>query len=1088
MVRVVCRYCKKKLKSEAGVQRHMQNSAFCIQTRKDSLVAAGILQPVARNLPQKDTSPQKLHKSHKPAPAKMRRLNKDTLDKDTTMCKDLLMQLGKNLDSLDLTTDSLGFLRVNLDLDDDEEDDDDEMPGLGAPLLSEEEEAYIFDPLADSTSEEGTDDEGNGEAMDALGLEEDESAGGDEVQMDPMIWQRSQRSGKDFKKYVRNAYANFAELTETEKTAIKIMHKLIKKRATLDTYNDVMQWHLEESKKLGRNAPLGKSKYYVSRDKLMQKLRKRYDMQKKYATPRTIVLPHTNSKVVIWKKLARDNVIALLTDPRWKDEDWLYFDENPFARPPEKGPIAEDLNTGQAYQKTYNELITKPNQILVAIPLYIDGAVTGQYDKLQVTALKMTLGILNRYARDKEYAWKTLGYVSNYTKEDSRGRKIFVESGHVAAYEMYVDDLSDDDEEGANAFAESDVDKAADYHAILSVLLESLFELIEEGMVVDIWYNDKLYKDCELVFFVPFVKCDGDEGDKLCLSYRSRGQFVQQLCRYCQCPNAETDNQEVSYPYKNEPLLKKLFENNNAEKLKELSQICTKNAFHGLRFGLHNNRGIHGACPWELLHAILLGIFMYTRDCFFAQIGKTSATAQEINSLAVMIGSLLARQSDRKKPRTKFSKGILKGKLMAKEFTGVLLVMAAILRCDAGKSILKSARKKNFKEDWLIRDWTLLVETLLQWEAYLTLAQMEKKNVHRLKRKHKFLMYLLKKVGNRTKGMGFKVMKFHAILHLAYDILMFGVPMVVDTGSNESHHKTTKVAAKLTQKDIKTFEKQTSNRMDDFHVLDLAMEEIDGRPLWEYFSGYYHEEKAEVEDITKTGGMIMNVFLENAITNEVSFKIVTRMENKDRLQFDTQFLEFVLKMQQELVHLIPKIPICAEHSRNGIIFRAHPNYRGKGPWRDWVMINWDEGEYPAQIMGFLDLRGFPEGERVRLTNGKTVERGVYAVVESCLYVDELRPESDIFRPLKLETTLINDAGSVAVRKFYVVEVDSFIDPIVVIPNIGAVPRCQYLLMAPRCEWAEDFKAWIGMPHELDEEEMAQLPAPVEAEEDSSSSE
>ena len=37
--------------------------------------------------------------------------------------------------------------------------------------------------------------------------------------------------------------------------------------------------------------------------------------------------------------------------------------------------------------------------------------------------------------------------------------------------------------------------------------------------------------------------------------------------------------------------------------------------------------------------------------------------------------------------------------------------------------------------------------------------------------------------------------------------------MNVDTGSNETHHKTTKIAAKLTQKDITTFEKQTSDRL-----------------------------------------------------------------------------------------------------------------------------------------------------------------------------------------------------------------------------------------------------------------------------------
>jgi hypothetical protein len=1040
MSKVICMYCKKKLKTQLGLQKHLAQNEFCIRTRKDMIASTLGIDPKEVLKHCQKATRASVHEPH----AKKQRST---------------MHLGKHTEQ-DEETGCMGAF------DNGQSDEQDE-------------EEYHFDPFAENTSDEETDNDANLEENSVDSSEDEDQDEESHEVIDPDIVKRSKHSGKEFKKYVRNAYANYTTLSSTEKSSIRLMHKLVHKKATLDTYDEVMRWHLQESGKLGRNDALGTSKHFVSRGKLMQKLKKRYNMDKKYATSRTIVLPHTNSKVTIWKKLARDNVISLLTDPRWKDEDWLYFDNDPFGKPPDNYPFIEDINTGEAYLKTYERLITKDNQILVPIPLYIDGAVTGQYDKLQVTALKMSLGILNRHARDKEFAWKTLGYVSNYTKEDSRGKKIFVESGHIASLEHNTDALSEDDEneEGGNAAPESEVDKAADYHAILSVLLESLFELIDEGMVVDIFFKGKLYKDCELVFFVPFVKCDGDEGDKLCCSYRSRGAHVQQLCRYCQCPNAETDNPNADYPYKTEPMLRKLFEQNNVQKLKELSQICIKNAFHGLRFGLHNKRGIHGACPWELLHAILLGVFKYVRDCFFEQIGPTSATSDEINSLAMMIGVFFARQSDRNKPRTKFAKGILKGKLMAKEYTGVLLVMAAILRCQSGKDILKSARKKNFKEDWLIKDWILLVETLLQWEAYLNLPQMEKKDLQRLKRKHKFLMYILIKVGNRTTGMGFKVMKVHAMLHLVNDILMFSVPMVVDTGSNESHHKKTKVAAKLTQKDIKTFEKQTSDRMDDFHVLDLAMEEIDGRPLWEYFSGFYHEEIVEVEKITKTGGMTFNVFLEDPVQKVVRPRVITRMKNVDNLMFDTQFLHYAMKIQNDLAHLLPKMEICSEHSRNGCMFRAHPNYRGKGPWRDWVMINWEEGDYPAQIWGFLDLRSLPEGLQVDLRIGKTVERGVYAVVESCFFFEEDQPESDIFTPLLLETKELTANGDVHVRKFYLVDVETFKDPLVVIPDVGANPKCRYLMMAPRSKWADDFKAWIRMPHDLDEAEMAPLPPP-----------
>ncbi|CAB9531386.1 hypothetical protein (Partial), partial [Seminavis robusta] len=152
-------------------------------------------------------------------------------------------------------------------------------------------------------------------------------------------------------------------------------------------------------------------------------------MGKKYAQPLEKVLPHTKYKVKIYRRHERDLVESLLTDPRLKDEDWLFFDNenvepDPFAPPPNDLEQIGDLNKGLAYREQYKKLITKPDkQILVPLPLYFDGAVTEQFDKLQITALKISLGILNLRARDKEYSWRALVLVSNYTKEDSRGQE-----------------------------------------------------------------------------------------------------------------------------------------------------------------------------------------------------------------------------------------------------------------------------------------------------------------------------------------------------------------------------------------------------------------------------------------------------------------------------------------------------------------------------------------------------------------------------------------------------------------------------------------------------------------------------------------
>jgi hypothetical protein len=128
------------------------------------------------------------------------------------------------------------------------------------------------------------------------------------------------------------------------------------------------------------------------------------------------------------------------------------------------------------------------------------------------------------------------------------------------------------------------------------------------------------------------------------------------------------------------------------------------------------------------------------------------------------------------------------------------------------------------------------------------------------------------------------------------------------------------------------------------------------------------------------------------------------------------------------------------------------------------MIEWDTGDYPAQIWGFVDLSTLPVGAMLFLRDGQALEKGVYyAIVESCDWIPEEIPGSDLFRPLMLETISLSQDGDVQERKFYLVDVETFKQPIAGVPDIGAKPKCQYLMMYPCVQWAQDFTAWIDMP-------------------------
>ncbi len=1033
---LLCKYCgRDNFKSQRGLTQHIQASKYCrAQVEKEIAASCGVA--AAPGAEKNHTHAANalgslVHMQHIAAASK-------------------IVQVQMDQGQLDASTELIG----NVDVQHNRMD-----VQLDQNAVQEQQNFQVADDDDNPPFDDDSSAESNAMAHE---VEEDD---------DP-----ARSNIKQFRAYVQHAKQNFMEFNKDEVAAIKLMNVLRKKNTTLDTYDAIMEWHLRESGVLEDHQRLGATRRYISREKLLQKLAHRYNRDpKKLVSTKPTVLPNSKAKLDLIVANARDNVVSILTDPRWNAEDFLFFDDDPFAPPPKRLDYIADINTGLAYTETHKQLITKPGkQILCPIPLYIDGAVTGQFDKLEITPLKMTLGILNRRARDKEYAWRVLGYVPDHARETSRCKAMYVQSNHVAArhYDLYED-------EGTNEKLLQPVHKMQDFHAVLDAILESLVQLQEEGLVWDFYYRGKLYKDVEFVFFVPHVLVDTDEADKLCGSYRSRAMGVAQLCHYCCCPTDESDDPRAAYDHKTKTMITELVEDNNKVALKEISQqYLPMNAWYKVRFGLHNDRNIHGATPIEILHAVLLGHFKCMRDCWFAQVGAKSDPAEELNALAKLYGELYQRQSLRDLPKTNFSKGINKGKIMGKEFNGVLLIMATIMHSALGREILMTKPKsKKFAKEYLLQDWIMLIETLLQWECFLKLDVMEKNHVKRLKKKHQYLMYLMKKVGNRTKGMGLKLIKFHAILHIWEDILIHGVPINVDTGTNESHHKLQKAAARLTQRILELFEVQTAKRIEEFRLVELAMMELAGYPLWEYFDGNHMGAEKEAEPdlprkqpASKTGGTRIRVWKDPDLDTIAWGISRTKSCNPSEAGWDRDVLAFLDDAQYKLRNWIPSLDIRTEHKRNGQIFRGHPNYRSSGQWNDWVLVDWGaNGHTPAEIWCFLDLRDLPKrGIRMNI-GGCQVKGGVYAVVE---HADE--PE-DVNDQLNLDMfTKINkfvhrdDDGRMTSRAFYLADVEAFVEAICVVPNVGAARDSEYFMVKARSRWSDDFIKWVKADHRFDD--------------------
>ena len=525
-------------------------------------------------------------------------------------------------------------------------------------------------------------------------------------------------------------------------------------------------------------------------------------------------------------------------------------------------------------------------------------------------------------------------------------------------------------------------------------------------------------------------------------------------------------------------MIQPLVDNEDEEGLKKISQQLIQNAFYNsIRFGAHNDTGIHGACPMEMLHALHLGVFKYVRDCFFAQLGSEkgkSTRMTDFDAYASEYGRYFQRQSYRGLPRTTFAKGIRVAKLTAKEYPGVLLCMAAVLRSTAGRKCIKGKDGFSDKDGNAINDWVLLIETLLQWEQWLKSANMERAHVEAARGKHRYIIYLLKNVGRRTKGMGFKVVKVHGIVHMADDILNFGVPLEVDTGSNESGHKGTKVAARLTQKCEATFVPQTATRLEEFRLLTLAELEMMGKCLWDY--GKTIQETTPIggdsDSVSSDSAQLGPEMVETALggskilikRNDESGTFeahsLGRNSHKRNTILEQDFIDFVGELQKSVAFWYHSLIIRTELKRNNTIFRASTNFNGK-VWRDWAIIDWAvEGKLPAKIWGFLDLGDVAIDAGI--TYGScNIEPGMYAIIESATPVnvpDDGQVRSDLFSPYEIEVGgFTNDR--VSHLKFYLVSVDAIYGEVAMIPDFGG-PVNAYFRVKECPTWAKDFTVWL----------------------------
>jgi hypothetical protein len=371
-------------------------------------------------------------------------------------------------------------------------------------------------------------------------------------------------------------------LSEEMKTKIELLLMLQKARAPHYLYQDIWKWAQSAFDRQVSFNDAG------TRESILNGLLQRYNLVDTLPSTTSISLPGSGETVEITIHHFLPQLYSLLTDPTLMHENnLLFWNDNPFGEPEAKrggNHVMKDVIDGSVYREAYRTHVkVKGRDLLVPIILYIDKTHVDPTGRLCLEPVTFTLGIFKKEVRKDPMAWRPLGFIVNQS--------------NLATYKS--------------------LQKAQDYHFVLSSILESLQKAQEEaGIAWSFKYHNKVYN---VVMKVPILFVIGDtEGhDKLCGKYLNRVNS-KQLCRYCDCPRDKTGRAYNQFQYTKASQIAKLVSKNQEDQLKSMSYHCLHNCFTKLTF-CDPKLGINGATLAEVLHLVQHGIFLYFATALFGE-------------------------------------------------------------------------------------------------------------------------------------------------------------------------------------------------------------------------------------------------------------------------------------------------------------------------------------------------------------------------------------------------------------------------------------------------------------------------------------
>jgi hypothetical protein len=448
----------------------------------------------------------------------------------------------------------------------------------------------------------------------------------------------------------------------------------------------------------------------------------------------------------------------------YKENDFTYLDEKVGG----DTNVYGDVNSGTWWIETTEKMKREHPDIdhcsvLWPLILFIDGVSHGEFTNLNQEPVLMTFSAFNRDVRNKAQSWRPIAYV------DYKGNM----KGKVTP-----------------------IMALNEYHEVLRAVFAELIEIQQTGMNWTFTLPGEENEDVVLFFPVQFIIGDCEGHDKLCGRFKSHTN-TPGLVRDCDVlTNMADDTTHVCHFYTKDEM--DAFDN---VQLKERSFHRIQNPCHaGMDFGA-SEQGIYGAVMPENHHVFLLGACKEIGDLFPNTLSGASLVHTD-DVLAYMVSTTRFPSYLKLPLVSPFRGGMNKvRKLKAVERNDKLFAIFCILMSSSYTHFLHDNPKAGEDPGAAfahLKNQAMTLEKLLCFHDWLFAEHHDKVTLDpgidgndsfATTKIRELMEDILKLYFPRNQGMGWKLTKFHQLLHFPHNIRRHGSALNFDGGRPEYYGK-----------------------------------------------------------------------------------------------------------------------------------------------------------------------------------------------------------------------------------------------------------------------------------------------------------